>query len=153
MTYYNTEGHNTTDNPKTYQPRTNQTFSSPETRTINFQHFFSWIQHQVLYLLHDMEQHQTYVLCASLRVARQIVTNFDGRRLERLGPGELPDSCLRQNVKLEMLWTAGCCGWTFWERQNKMGKRPSGKCVQSATIFWMCKVVVACGLWIVKVAI
>ena len=58
---------------------------------------------QVLYLLHDMQQHQTYVFAASARVAQQIVTNFDGRRLERLGPGELPDSCLRQNVKLEWL--------------------------------------------------
>jgi hypothetical protein len=50
-----------------------------------------------------MQQHQTYVFAASARVAQQIVTNFDGRRLERLGPGELPDSCLRQNVKLEWL--------------------------------------------------
>ncbi|CAL1129288.1 unnamed protein product [Cladocopium goreaui] len=47
---------------------------------------------EVLYLLHDMQQHQTYVFAASARVAQQIVTNFDGRRLERLGPGELPDS-------------------------------------------------------------
>lgn len=58
---------------------------------------------QVLQLLHDTEQHQTYVFAKSLRVAHQILTNFDGRRLERLGPGELPDSCLRQNVKLELL--------------------------------------------------
>ena len=65
--------------------------------------FMGHHRQQVLYLLHDLQQHQTYVFAANARVAQQIVTNFDGRRLERLGPGELPDSCLRQNVKLEWL--------------------------------------------------
>ncbi|CAJ1404476.1 unnamed protein product [Effrenium voratum] len=57
----------------------------------------------VLSVVHDTENHHCYITAASQAKARQIVLNFDGRRLERLGPGLLPESCLRQNVKLEWL--------------------------------------------------
>ena len=33
-------------------------------------------------MLHDLQEHQTYVVASSARVGQQIITNFDGRRLE-----------------------------------------------------------------------
>ncbi|CAE7223013.1 rnf12-b [Symbiodinium sp. CCMP2592] len=54
-------------------------------------------------VVYDPQEHHCYVTAMSPQVARQIVANFDGRRLERCGPGVLPDSCLVQNVKLEWL--------------------------------------------------
>eukprot|EP00439_Symbiodinium_sp_Y106_P087524 s2_g69.t1 len=43
-------------------------------------------------VVYDPQEHHCYVTATSPQVARQIVANFDGRRLERCGPGVLPDS-------------------------------------------------------------
>ncbi|CAE8661620.1 unnamed protein product [Polarella glacialis] len=51
-------------------------------------------------LLFDHERGFGYLCAASERLAMQIVGNFDGRRLDRAGPGRLmPDSALAQIVK------------------------------------------------------
>eukprot|EP00419_Tripos_fusus_P049832 CAMPEP_0172819102 /NCGR_PEP_ID=MMETSP1075-20121228/14362_1 /TAXON_ID=2916 /ORGANISM="Ceratium fusus, Strain PA161109" /LENGTH=224 /DNA_ID=CAMNT_0013659565 /DNA_START=97 /DNA_END=769 /DNA_ORIENTATION=- len=53
-------------------------------------------------LLHDESRGFCYLTAASERVAMQIICNFDGRRLERCGPGRaMPDSRLAQIVKLD----------------------------------------------------
>merc|ERR1719419_1530865 len=55
-------------------------------------------------LLHDASRGFCYLTACSERIAMQIIGNFDGRRLERCGPGRLmPDSRLAQIVKLERL--------------------------------------------------
>eukprot|EP00929_Paragymnodinium_shiwhaense_P010674 TRINITY_DN115530_c0_g1_i1.p1 TRINITY_DN115530_c0_g1~~TRINITY_DN115530_c0_g1_i1.p1 ORF type:complete len:218 (+),score=30.15 TRINITY_DN115530_c0_g1_i1:121-774(+) len=56
-----------------------------------------------MWLVHDQSRGFCYLTAATARVAMQIIGHFDGRRLQRCGPGLLPDSCLRQNVKLERL--------------------------------------------------
>mmetsp|Transcript_60819 Transcript_60819/g.162806 ORF Transcript_60819/g.162806 Transcript_60819/m.162806 type:complete len:229 (-) Transcript_60819:69-755(-) len=55
-------------------------------------------------LLHDASRGFCYLTAATERIAMQIMCNFDGRRLERCGPGRfMPDSRLAQIVKLERL--------------------------------------------------
>merc|ERR1711879_701879 len=50
-------------------------------------------------LLFDESRGFAYLTAASERIALQIICNFDGRKLERFGPGRLmPDSKLAQIV-------------------------------------------------------
>eukprot|EP00933_Yihiella_yeosuensis_P005528 TRINITY_DN110052_c0_g1_i1.p1 TRINITY_DN110052_c0_g1~~TRINITY_DN110052_c0_g1_i1.p1 ORF type:complete len:225 (-),score=26.50 TRINITY_DN110052_c0_g1_i1:120-743(-) len=55
-------------------------------------------------LLFDRERGFAYLSAPSQRVFEQFISNFDGRRLERCGPGLfMPDSVLAQIVKVERL--------------------------------------------------
>lgn len=55
-------------------------------------------------LVFDASRSFAYLTASSERAAMQIIGNFDGRRLERCGPGRLmPDSVLARIVKVERL--------------------------------------------------